>query len=120
MNNTSSIVACSNLNETGPAIWTLLRLVELIDGCLDIAKTFKSNLIIFFKLERNFVGKILKIPYYSSIPASIGSFTHQEYFKKKLQLPINIKAMSFLQERFPEILNAEDIEMIFDGLHIIG
>ncbi|CAF2528501.1 unnamed protein product [Rotaria sp. Silwood2] len=118
----SSIVAYSDLYETDPAIWTLPRIVDLIDGCLDIAKQFKPDLIIydFFSLEGNFVGKILKIPYYCSIPALLGPFTHQEYLKRKLLLPINIKAITCLQEKFPGILDTDDFEMISDGLHITG
>ena len=116
------IIAHSDLNETDPAVWTLPRVAELIDECISFTKEINPDLIIydFFSLEGNLVGKILNIPYYSSIPALIGKFTHQNYLKTKLELSSNIKAIKEIQNKFPESIDIGEIEMISDGLHIPG
>lgn len=117
-----TILADSDLNETDPAIWTLPRMVELMDDCLRIAKEEKPDLIIYdyFSLEGNLVGKLLEIPHWSSIPALIGPFAHQDYLNAKLGLPVNIKAVNGLRQKFHETLAPKQIEMISDGLHIPG
>ena len=117
-----TILAHSELDETDPAVWTLPRVVELMNDCLKIVREEKPDLIIYdyFSLEGNFVGKILGIPYWASIPALMGPFVHQDYLKTKLDLPVNITAINELKQKFRNILNEEQIEMISDGLHIAG
>jgi len=113
--------AYSDLNETDPAIWTLPRAIELLDACLELARKEKPDLIIYdyFSLEGNFIGKIIGTPYWSSIPALMGPF-NQNYLSEKLNLPDNAMAINKLEEKFPGIINASQIEMISDGLHIPG
>lgn len=117
-----TILARTNLSETDPAIWTLPRVVELMEDCLKVAREYKPDLIIydFFSLEGNLVGKNLKIPYWASIPALIGPFTHQDYLNTKLGLQINLSAIKELQTKFSSTFNPRQIEMISDGLHIPG
>ncbi len=117
-----TILAHSDLNETDPAIWTLPRIAELMDDCLKISREKKPDLILYdyFSLEGNFIGKILKIPYWSSIPALMGPFNSQDYLQSKLSMPNNVAAVRELNKRFPGILNSSQIEMISDGLHVPG
>jgi len=114
------ILTYSDLHETDPALWTLPRTAELLEDCLNKARDFKPDLIIydFFSLEGHLVGKILNIPFFCSIPALIGPFVHQEYLKKKLADPGNLAAIKTIQTKYPDILAVEKIEMISDGLHL--
>jgi len=115
-------LAKSDLHETDPATWTLPRLVELYEDCLKLAKTFQPDLIIydFFSLEGYFVGKSLNIPYWCSIPALIGPFTHRDYLNTKLQLSENIDALKKLNQKYGIAIDIKIIEMISDGLHLPG
>src|SRR3990167_2692173 len=45
---------------------------------------------------------------------------NQNYLSEKLNLPDNAMAINKLEEKFPGIINASQIEMISDGLHIPG
>ncbi len=115
-------LAHSDLHETDPAIWTLPRAAALLGDCLRIAKAENPDIIIydFFAVEGNFVGKILGIPYWCSIPALMGRWNNQQYLKEKLASAANVAAAHKLQEQFPGLLDVSDIEMISDGLHIPG
>ena len=116
-----TILAHSDLNETDPAIWTLPRSTKLLDDCLMLTKQEKPDLIIYdyFSLEGNFVGKVLGIPYWSSIPALVGP-SDTTYLKTKLELPNNVSALGEINKKFPGILDTSQIEMISDGFHIHG
>ena len=87
LKNLTTILAKSNLKETDPCLWTFKRVYELLDDVLSITKKFEPDLIIydFFSIEGYFAGKILNIPYWSSIPALIGPSENQKYLKKLLK-----------------------------------
>jgi UDP:flavonoid glycosyltransferase YjiC (YdhE family) len=95
---------------------------ELLPDCLEVAKTFQPDLILydFFSLEGFFVGKMLGIPYWCSIPAMLGPFTHQAYLSQKLNDPKNQEALKAIEERYGISISEPDIEMISDGLHLPG
>lgn len=112
----------SELHETDPAIWTLSRVAELLPDCLALAGEFEPDLIVYdyFSPEGYFVGKMLGIPYWSSIPAMIGPFQTQEYLSAKLQLPLNQTAIEKIEAIYSHKIDREKIEMISDGLHFPG
>lgn len=117
-----TVLSHADLNETDPALWTLPRVAELLEDCINVAKKEKPDLILYdyFSLEGNFVGKILGIPYWSSIPALMGPFIHREYLQQRLNHPTNLAATNYLQQKFPDVFDSIAIEMISDGLHIPG
>ncbi|HEY4484456.1 MAG TPA: glycosyltransferase [Candidatus Paceibacterota bacterium] len=116
-----TILAHSDLNETDPAIWTFPRIIELFDDCLDLIKKERPDLIIydFFSLEGNLAGKILGVPYWSSIPALVGP-SNTDYLKTKLGLSKNVTATDDIEKKFPGALNLSHVETISDGFHIPG
>ncbi len=117
-----AVLGSSPLQDTDPALWTLPRVAELLEECLEITKKFQPDLILydFFSPEGYFAGKLLDIPYWCSIPALMGPFTHQKYLRKKLISPGNQEAIKSLATRFGIRIDSEDIEMISDGLHLPG
>jgi len=116
MNIPMDVLAASSLAETDPALFTLPRTVELLSKSIEIAETFRPDLIVydFFSLEGYLAGKKLNIPAWCSVPALIGPFEQSEYLKEKLAALKNVEALASLG------LRAEDLEMVSDGLFIPG
>ena len=118
----TSTLAKTDLHETDPALWTLPRVCDLLEDSIEITKEFNPDLILydFFSLEGLFVGQILNIPFWCSIPAMIGPFVNQQYLHKKLSSPENQRSIKQLQEKFHISIKQPEIEMISDGLHLPG
>jgi len=116
------VFAKSTLRETDPSLWTFSRVFELLSLCLKVAREFKPDLIIydFFSLEGVYVGRILNIPYWCSIPALIGPFSNREYLCKKLKSKINKYSLKLLKENYGSVIDSSEIETISDGLHVSG
>jgi phosphomevalonate kinase len=115
-----TILAKSELHETDPMLWTFQRCSELLADCINIAKKFNPDLIIydFFSLEGYFISKILGIPCWCSIPAMIGPFANKDYLKRNLSLETNKRAIAEIEKKFNIKINADEIETISDGFHI--
>ncbi len=118
----SIVLFGSKLMVTDPGIWTFPRVNELLEECLKIAKDFSPNIILydFLSLEGYFVGQILDIPTFSSIPAMIGPNSRKNYLDKKLSYPENKKSIKDIENKFGISIDLSKIEMISDGLHIPG
>ena len=122
LKNLTTILAKSNLKETDPCLWTFKRVYELLDDVLSITKKFEPDLIIydFFSIEGYFAGKILNIPYWSSIPALIGPSENQKYLKSKLSAKTNQKFIKKIEKKLNIKIDKNEIEIISDGLHLPG
>ena len=98
------VLEAPDLHETDPVIWTFPRVETLLPRCLDVAREFNPDLILydFFSLEGREAGVRLGVPYWCSIPAMVGPFTDadRDYLKRKGVV--------------------EDVEMISDGPHRPG
>ena len=116
----SIVLADSLLNDTDPALWTFPRAVQLLDPCLKITTDFQPDLIIydFFSLEGKFVGDLMNVPTWSSIPAFVGSFANKEYVENKLSSKENKQALAILSTKYGISVKSDTLEMISDGLHI--
>ena len=114
------VLARSPLNETDPSLWTFPRVAELLEHCLNVAADFQPDLIIydFFSLEGKFVGDLMNIPSWSSIPAFIGSFTDKSYLSKKLESENNTRAIETLSTKYGISVKIDDLEMVSDGVHL--
>lgn len=119
---TPVILAKSQLKETDPSLWTFARTYELLPHCIKISDEFKPDLIIydFLSLEGVYVGRILNIPYWCSIPALIGPYINQEYLARKLKFKVNQDSLKLLGRSYGTIINSFEIETISDGFHIPG
>jgi MGT family glycosyltransferase len=108
----------SILKETDPALWTFKRVYELLDDCLEITKEYSPDLIIydFFSLEAYFVGRLLNIPAWASIPSMLGPNDKEDYLKSKLEVSDNQEYLKKLEDKYGIIV--KDIEMISDGLYV--
>lgn len=116
------VFAKSTLRETDPSLWTFSRVFELLPSCLKIAREFQPDLIIydFFSLEGVYVGRILNIPYWCSIPALIGPFSNRGYLRKKLVGKVNKNSLNLLELNYGNVIDSSEIESISDGLHVSG
>lgn len=116
------VLAKSHLRESDPGLWTFPRVSELLGDCLQICQKEKPDLLLydFFSLEGYFVGKILGIPHWSSIPAMVGPFTNRQYLNKKLQLLVNRRATHRLFLKYGIKVDPRHLEMISDGFHVPG
>jgi len=116
------ILAKSTLEETDPALWTFKRVYELLPSCIKIAEKFSPDLIFYdyFSLEGVYTGRLLNIPYWSSIPALIGPFVGKEYLAKKLNDDVNQNFLKLLEETYDRVVEISEVETISDGLHVSG
>lgn len=116
----TTFVAADDLHETDPILWTLPRVVQALEQCIEITREFAPDLIVydFFSVEGKLVGDKLKIPAWSSIPAFIGPNTDQKYLQKKLSSAENIDAIGKLRDQFGIRLEPSDFELVSDGLHL--
>lgn len=110
------------LEETDPAVWTLPRVAALLPQCVVFAEKYKPDCILYdyFSPEGYFVGKMLNIPFWSSIPAMIGPFDTQDYLSQKLHTPLNQSAIQTIETLSGSFIDQQKIEMISDGLHFPG
>lgn len=116
------VFAKSTLKETDPSLWTFPRVLELLPLCLKLAKEFRPDLIIydFFSLEGVYVGRILNIPYWCSLPALIGPFSNHAYLRKKLNNKVNRNSLKLIKGTWGNIVDSSEIESISDGIHVPG
>lgn len=103
-----------------PASCVFRRVLILLDECLKVTKEFNPDLIIydFPAIEGYFVGKILNIPYWTSIPGMIGPYIHQKYLKRNLSTKINKQAILDIKNKYGISVHHSDIEVISNCLHI--
>jgi MGT family glycosyltransferase len=112
----------SKLTEMDVALFTLPRVVELIDDCINEIKSFKPDLVIYgyFSIEGCLAAKILNVPYWCSISAMIGPNYYQDYIKLKLDNPINQKALKELKNCYNIDLSHNDFEIASNGFVLPG
>lgn len=114
----ATILAKSELGPVGPGEWTFPRAAVLLDECVDVTKNFSPDLIIYdyFAIEAYFVGKILGITTWSSLPAMVGPHIKQADVEFFLSLEKNKEAIKIIEEK--SHLKIDHVEMISDGLFI--
>ena len=109
----------NTVNSSCPMTFTLSRVCNLTDKCIEICSDFNPNLIIydFFSLEGFICGKNLSIPAFCSIPAMIGPYNrNNKFFISKLHNPINQTFIREIHTKYGINLMAENIQQISDGI----
>ena len=103
-----------------PASAVFVRAAEVLDECLDIARDFDPDLILydFCAVEGHLVGQILGVPSWSSIPGLIGPLTERGYLDDSLGSAVNQSAISALRDRHQVTLDKSAVELISNSLHI--
>ncbi len=103
-----------------PASRVLERVAAVLDESLHIAREFDPDLILydFCALEGHFVGQILGVRSWSSIPGLIGPLTDDGYLAGSLASTANQNALRTIHERYQVGIDHTDIELISNSLHI--
>jgi UDP:flavonoid glycosyltransferase YjiC (YdhE family) len=103
-----------------PASRVFVRVADLLEECLDIAKGFDPDLILydFCALEGHFVGEILGIRSWSSIPGLIGPLTDHAYLAGSVGSGENQRALGSILDRYGVRVRPRDIELISNSLHM--
>jgi hypothetical protein len=103
-----------------PASHVFERVAAVLDESLRIAREFDPDLILydFCALEGHFVGRILGVPTWSSIPGLIGPLADHNYLSGSLASDANQAALATIYERYQIGLGHADIELISNSLHI--
>jgi UDP:flavonoid glycosyltransferase YjiC (YdhE family) len=111
----------TEVNSSCPMTFTLNRVYNLTEKCLQICQDFNPKLIIydFFSLEGYICGKNLSIPSFCSIPAMIGPYQrNNDFFKSKLQNPDNQNLFAKINQKYGINLQLENIQQVSDGILI--
>jgi hypothetical protein len=103
-----------------PASHVFERVAAVLEESLHIAREFDPDLILydFCALEGHFVGQILGVRSWSSIPGLIGPLSDDGYLAASLASDANQKAIRTIRERHQIAVDHAEIELISNSLHI--
>jgi hypothetical protein len=105
-----------------PASRVFQRVDELLGECLEIAREFDPDLIIydFCALEGYFVAQVLGTRCWCSIPGLVGPLVDSAYLTDSLSSTANQDAIKSIEQRFGVPVRQADIELISNSLYIPG
>ena len=122
INNKSTILLQKNdIDSSDPMTFTLSRVYDLTNECINICKKFNPHLIIydFFSLEGFITAKNLSIPYICSIPAMIGPYIKgNKFFTTKLNNQENQELFNKIKTAYNVNLLESNIQQVSDGMLI--
>lgn len=103
-----------------PAGRVFARVHDLLAECLAAARAFRPDLIIydFCALEGHFVGEILGIRTWCSIPGLVGPLVDREFLDQALATPANREALAAIERRYGVRVRPEQVELISNSLHV--
>jgi UDP:flavonoid glycosyltransferase YjiC (YdhE family) len=103
-----------------PAGRVFARVHDLLDECLAAARAFRPDLIIydFCAVEGYFVGQVLGIRTWCSIPALVGPLVDRDYLDQSLSTPANRDALAAIERRYGVSVRPEQVELISNSLHL--
>jgi Erythromycin biosynthesis protein CIII-like, C-terminal domain len=96
------------------------RVHDLLDECLAAARAFRPDLIIydFCAVEGHFVGQVLGIRAWCSIPGLIGPLLDREYLTETVCTPANRDALAAIERKYGVSVRPEQVELISNSLHL--
>jgi UDP:flavonoid glycosyltransferase YjiC (YdhE family) len=103
-----------------PASRVFTRVADTLDECLAFACDFKPDLILydFCALEGHFVGRLLGVRHWSSIPGMVGPLTNREYLRRSLASVANQNAIAAIRDAHRVDVDQDEVELISNTLHI--
>ncbi len=112
-------LACGGFTNT-PAGEVLARANTLLDECVAIARAFQPDLVIydFCAVEGYFVGQVLGIRSWCSIPGLIGPLADYEYLARSLSTEPNREALTALRSRYGVTVRPDQVELISNSLYL--
>ena len=112
-------VACGRFTNTA-AGEVFARANGLLDECVALARAFEPDLVLydFCAVEGYFVGRVLGIRTWCSIPGLIGPLADHEYLARCLSTDANRDAMRAIRDRYGVTVRADDVELISNSLYL--
>jgi UDP:flavonoid glycosyltransferase YjiC (YdhE family) len=112
-------LACGGFTNT-PAGEVFARACDLLDECLALARAFEPDLVIydFCAVEGYFVGRVLGIRSWCSIPGLIGPLVDQEYLARSLSTDANQEALVAIERRYGVLVRPDQVELISNSLFL--
>lgn len=103
-----------------PASRVFGRVADMLGECLDIARDFEPDLILydFCALEGHFTGQLLGVPSWSSIPGMIGPVHDRAYLDSCVASTVNQNAIRAMWDTHRAAVDQSAVEMISNSLHI--
>lgn len=111
--------ASTGLRNT-PAGQVFARVLAQLDECLAAARSFEPDLIVydFCAVEGYFVGQVLGVRTWCSIPGLVGPQTDRDYLARSLATPENRNALAAIARRFGVRVRPDQVELISNSLHL--
>jgi hypothetical protein len=96
------------------------RVYDLLDECLAAARAFHPDLLIydFCAVEGHFVGQVLGVRAWCSIPGLIGPLLDHDYLDQSLSTDGNRDALAAIERRYGVSVRPEQVELISNSLHL--
>jgi UDP:flavonoid glycosyltransferase YjiC (YdhE family) len=112
-------VACGGFTNT-PAGEVFARASALLDECVALARVFEPDLVLydFCAVEGYFVGQVLGIRSWCSIPGLIGPLVDRRYLARCLSTDANRDALAAIRDRYGVCVRADDVELISNSLYL--
>jgi UDP:flavonoid glycosyltransferase YjiC (YdhE family) len=112
-------VACGSFTNT-PAGEVFARVRGLLDECVALARVFQPDLVIydFCAVEGYFVGQVLGIRSWCSIPGLIGPLADREYLAQSLSTDTNREALAAIERRYGVTVRPDQVELISNSLFL--
>lgn len=111
--------ACRGFTNT-PAGEVFARAVDLLDECLALARAFAPDLVLydFCAVEGYFVGQVLGVRSWCSIPGLIGPLVDDEYLARSLSTDANRQALAAIGRRYGVTVRPDQVELISNSLFL--
>lgn len=105
-----------------PAPEVFARAYDLLDECVALARVFEPDLVLydFCAVEGYFVGQVLGIRSWCSIPGLIGPLVDHEYLTRSLSTDANQQALAAIQRRYGVSVRPDQVELISNSLFLPG
>jgi UDP:flavonoid glycosyltransferase YjiC (YdhE family) len=103
-----------------PAGRVFARVHDLLDECLAAARAFRPDLVIydFCAVEGHFVGRVLGVRTWCSIPGLVGPLVDRDYLDRSVSTPANRGALAAIERRYEVSVRPEQVELISNSLYL--
>jgi UDP:flavonoid glycosyltransferase YjiC (YdhE family) len=111
--------ACGRFINT-PAGAVFARACDLLDECLALARAFDPDLVMydFCAVEGYFVGQVLGIRSWCSIPGLIGPLVDHGYLARSVSSADNRAALAAIRDRYGVSVRPDQVELVSNSLFL--
>lgn len=112
-------VACHRFTNT-PAGEVFARARDLLEECVALARAFKPDLVLydFCAVEGYFVGQVLGLRSWCSIPGLIGPLADGDYLARSVSTDANRQALAAIAHRYGVTVRPDQVELVSNSLFL--